>query len=465
VALPRDTMFTVKLDSIKGKATFYVEADLLDVLLDEIQVLKTYPYECSEQLASKLKALLSEKAILKYRNEKFTSDGLIVKIIKKLEDRQSKDGGWGWWKDSESSVWITLHVAEAFKQAQQQGYTVTLNSTSFVNYLMKITEEENTETKLRAWIQLSYMQGPVMANAIVDSLEKKHALSTFYLKLLAQQFLQANKFEPDWSFIMKQRHTTLKGNWYWGEERLTLWDNDLDNTLLVYKLMERADSTNTNLLRLRNYFLEKRGRQWVNTYQSSRIIETLTPTLLREHNHETKPKLVLTGGINSDVTKFPFKEEYSGQDLTIQKTGAAPLYITAYYQFWNSNPKPVQKDFKITTSWKDGETKLNAGKPATLHVELKVEKDADYVMINIPIPAGCSYDDKTQRRWSIETYREYDVEETRIYCDHLHAGVYSYDIKLLPRYKGQYTINPAKAEWMYFPVVYGRNEMKKVEIR
>jgi len=464
-ALPRDTTFTVKLDSIKGKATFYVEADLLDVLLDEIQVLKIYPYECSEQLASKLKALLSEKAILKYRNEKFTNDDLIVKIIKRLEDRQNKDGGWGWWKDSKSSVWITLHVAEAFKLAQQQGYTITLNSTSFVSYLMKVTEEANTETKLRAWIQLSYIQGPVMANAIVDTLQKKHALSTFYLKLLAQQFLQANKFEPDWSFIMKQRHTTLKGNWYWGEERQTLWDNDLDNTLLVYKLMERADSTNINLLHLRNYFLEKRGRQWVNTYQSSRIIETLIPALLREHKHETKPKLVITGGINTDVTRFPFKQEYSGEDLIIQKTGDAPLYLTAYYQFWNSNPKPVRKDFKITTSWSDGETKLNAGKPVTLHVELKVEKDADYVMINIPIPAGCSYDDKTQRRWSIETYREYDVEETRIYCDHLRAGVYSYDIKLLPRYKGHYTINPAKAEWMYFPVVYGRNEMKKVEIR
>jgi hypothetical protein len=32
----------------------------------------------------------------------------------------------------------------------------------------------------------------------------------------------------------------------------------------------------------------------------------------------------------------------------------------------------------------------------------------------------------------------------------------------MPRYSGKYTLNPAKAEQMYFPVFYGREGMKKV---
>jgi hypothetical protein len=97
-------------------------------------------------------------------------------------------------------------------------------------------------------------------------------------------------------------------------------------------------------------------------------------------------------------------------------------------------------------------------------VKLEVKKDAEYVMINIPIPAGCSYNSK-DRSWSgNEVHREYDLHETRIYCERLRAGIYHYTIDLLPRYKGKYHLNPAKAEWMYFPVIYGREEMKNVVI-
>jgi uncharacterized protein YfaS (alpha-2-macroglobulin family) len=85
-------------------------------------------------------------------------------------------------------------------------------------------------------------------------------------------------------------------------------------------------------------------------------------------------------------------------------------------------------------------------------------------MISVPIPGGCSYNSKPQNRSNGEVHREYDVQETRIYCENLRAGTYEYTIELLPRFKGNYQLNPAKVEWMYFPVIFGREEMKRVEI-
>jgi len=35
----------------------------------------------------------------------------------------------------------------------------------------------------------------------------------------------------------------------------------------------------------------------------------------------------------------------------------------------------------------------------------------------------------------------------------------------MPRYSGVYHLNPGKAEMMYFPVFYGREKMKEVEIK
>jgi alpha-2-macroglobulin len=96
---------------------------------------------------------------------------------------------------------------------------------------------------------------------------------------------------------------------------------------------------------------------------------------------------------------------------------------------------------------------------------VEVKKDAEYVMINVPIPAGCSYALKNQSRSNGEVHREYDMHEVRIYCEKLKAGRYEYKLSLVPRYWGKYHVNPAKVEWMYFPVMFGRTGAKKVTIK
>jgi uncharacterized protein YfaS (alpha-2-macroglobulin family) len=85
-------------------------------------------------------------------------------------------------------------------------------------------------------------------------------------------------------------------------------------------------------------------------------------------------------------------------------------------------------------------------------------------MVEIPIPAGCSYENKPQSYWGVETHREYFKHKTSIFCTKLKQGKYTFSIQLMPRYSGVYNLNPAKAEMMYFPVFYGREGMKKVVV-
>jgi hypothetical protein len=46
----------------------------------------------------------------------------------------------------------------------------------------------------------------------------------------------------------------------------------------------------------------------------------------------------------------------------------------------------------------------------------------------------------------------------------LRAGNYSFEIELLPRYTGSYTLNTARIEHMYFPVLSGQNEIQRVKV-
>jgi uncharacterized protein YfaS (alpha-2-macroglobulin family) len=316
---------------------------------------------------------------------------------------------------------------------------------------------------LKSWIFLSETGEHLAMQSILDSLNKKIKHPSQHDQLLIQRLKQLQKMDVNWNMIDKQRNETLKGNWYWGESSYALWDNDTDNTLVVFQMMAHRNPNDPNLLKLQNYFLEKRKRTWANTYQASQIIEVLLPHLLTQKHHEQKSAIIINN--QREITKFPFEQEYTNiKSISVRKTGNDPVYITAYQEKWNAAPEKVEKDFVIHTAWQQGIKKLKAGKPVKLEVTLEVKKDAEYVMINIPIPAGCSYNSKNQSWLGSEVHREYDLHETRIYCERLHAGIYHYTIDLLPRYKGKYHLNPAKAEWMYFPAIYGRDEMKKVVI-
>lgn len=96
---------------------------------------------------------------------------------------------------------------------------------------------------------------------------------------------------------------------------------------------------------------------------------------------------------------------------------------------------------------------LEQGQTAELHVTLQTDADAEYVMIEVAIPAGCSYADRNQPWRGLEDHREYRREKVVIYCSALSIGTHTFFI-----------LNPARAEQMYFPVLYGSNEVKRLSI-
>ena len=98
-------------------------------------------------------------------------------------------------------------------------------------------------------------------------------------------------------------------------------------------------------------------------------------------------------------------------------------------------------------------------------MEVDVKADADYVMIEIPIPAGCTYYNKSQSYWNAEVHREYFKNKLSIFCQALDAGKHIFTVGLMPRFTGVYQLNPAVAELMYFPVFYGREGLSKIAIQ
>ncbi|MCD2421677.1 carboxypeptidase-like regulatory domain-containing protein [Niabella pedocola] len=465
-----DTALQYRLHKDKGAGIVRAETSVFPVLLDEMKRLRDYEYLCNEQLASKLKSLLLEKKLRAYMKEPFPYEKSIRVVLKKLDDNKSTDGLWGWWQGTVVEPWISLHVVEALMEAQRQGYTTTLNTDLLYRYLqakvadqgadahpklVRLLAQLNGNQVLRDWIRLKE----------ADTLYQKRK-KTLYEQLELLELKQQGGLTVRIDSLVKLHKQTMFGGIYWGEDGWRFWNNSIQNTLMMYRILRRAGGHTNELSQIRQYFLEQRkDGQWRNTYESSLILETILPELF---DAEKKPKPAVVEINRTRFDKFPFEQQYeAGTHLQIKKEGDMPVYITAYQQFQNRTPQAISKDFTVNSRLiQDNQDVqvLKAGKTALLRVEVTARADADYVMIEIPIPAGCSYENKMQRFWGVETHREYFKNKTAIFCTKMQQGSYTFDIQLMPRYTGNYILNPAKAELMYYPVFYGRETMKKVTI-
>ena len=471
--MDKDTTLTPTFDKTNSSVTLYAHADYLSIFNEEIGHIMHYLYYCNEQIASKLKALLAEQTIAKYTGKKVNNKSEIERLIRLLMKNRRPDGLWGWWKESDTHYEFSVHILQALSEATKQGFKVDIDATNLakqiVPELMQPVSESNFEKNLNLLRILrtynSVIDYPRYISRL-DEYRKKSITDVLNLIELKQQCMLP--YSSDTLNVIRQK--TMLGNVFFRDEKSksSLMSNDINNTLIAYRIIRNEKKENPEMLAaIRRYFMEKKQSYcWWNTYESAQILETILPDILTNKGKWQKSTLKITGDINQTVKEFPFEMKLKPeQKITINKSGNDPVYVTTYQHFLNKKPKAKNSDFIIDTHFEDaGNNTLKAGKPVKLVVNLKVKNDADYVMLYIPIPAGCSYGEKGQF-YRNEVHREYFKNVTNIYCQKLRKGDYTFEINLLPRFNGRYTLNPAKAELMYFPVFNANNELKKVTIQ
>lgn len=467
--LENDTTLTIQPDAKLGKMTIYAETSVLPVLLDEIESLRQYEYLCNEQVASKLKALLLKKKVYGYLKKEFKEDKNIRELITKLNQNKSQGMLWGWWNNNAPVLWISLHVTEAMLMAQGQGYQTYINKQPMIDYLVYNFDHYRLEEKIVSVHLLQLLGSKVDYKKYLDTLDKYVVREDMYDKLQVLELKQRAGLPVLLDTFIAKQHHTMFGNVYWGDEQYHFFNNSIQNTLAMYRLLKQAGNQQQLLKKIRYYFLEKRkDGKWRNTYESALILETILPDLLNGEAAVQPASLTIAGSQAANVHTFPYSATLSGSEkLTITKKQGMPVYFTAYQQSWNPAPQKVAGDFVVESFFERNDQSratLKAGEPVALKVRVKVKADADYVMVEIPIPAGCSYKDKNQSWSNNEVHREYFKNKVSIFCSSLPKGEYTFAVSLLPRFTGRYHLNPAKAEMMYFPVFYGREEMKKVRI-
>jgi alpha-2-macroglobulin len=107
----------------------------LQALTDAVLYLTAYPFECAEQLSSRVLAVAALKDVLAAFEAKGlpTPDEMVSAVardIKRLQSLQNDDGGFGFWRrGDESWPYISVHVAHALQRAKEKGFEVPADMT------------------------------------------------------------------------------------------------------------------------------------------------------------------------------------------------------------------------------------------------------------------------------------------------------------------------------------------------
>ncbi|GAB2466249.1 hypothetical protein GCM10011375_33100 [Hymenobacter qilianensis] len=482
-----DTTLQLTFDPKLGETTVRLESDLLPLLLEEIRHVQQYAYLCNEQAASKLKALLLEQRIREFLQQPFTHAKDVNQLIRRLRQGQQKPGLWGTWPTSPISAWATLHVLEALLEAEKQGYKVQLDRNDVQIYLLKQLDLSFAEKRNAAFVggffgtpddrlrllQILHRLGVQTDYATyIIRLERGRQQLDTYLALT--NLRQELKLPYQLDSLRRHRFTTqLGGAFYEDALRASayyryLLNRRIGTTLLAYRVLRAAGGGGEELARIRTFLLnQRRVGHWASTYEAAQILETIGPDLFAP-GRATVARVQLSGALQQEVTQFPFEAKMppSAGLLTLRKEGLLPVYATAYQTFQNPQPAAVAAPFRVTTTLAGqtgAQVKLKAGQPAELLVTVEVAAEARYVLLEVPIPAGCSYGDNKPGN-SFEVHREYLRHQTGIFIDVLPVGRHTFRIALQPRFRGQYTLNPARAELMYFPTRFGRSASKQTTI-
>ena len=500
--LDTDTTLTISFDANKGFVTLSLESSSLDIMMKETRRLRDYQHLCNEQTASRLKALLLERKAYQLHNKDYPYDEHINSLIERLIKGRNDQGLWGWFGNGVQEVWISTHAVEALLQARDDGFKVGMNFESTTNRLIISFDKASGTERIRLLRLLMYINPESNYSAMFNEIDTSKI--RYYTDKLKWMELSLHFDEkPDIQGVLQQQQVDKFGNIHWSESDKQYWRyNDVSVTLAAYRLLRSDGGHDRTLLKIRNYLFAQRNHYgWLNTYETADILATIMPDILTSGDSLGRSQVNISGVYTATVDTFPKHIILHGSEpVVINKRGSFPVYATVWQEVHLRNPEPANEGFRVETKFvvSDDAHKppytiqypgnmaivspavrtadtleatvssaiLTAGKIATLEATVSSDISSEYVMIEIPIPAGCSYQSKPQSwYWSMgETHREYFRDRVCIYMRNMSKGAHTFRVELMPRYTGTYHVNPAKAERMYTPLYYGRTGMKQVKI-
>ena len=352
--------------------TVTVSPSVAGTVFDALDYLTSYPWGCTEQtMSSFLPDLIVAQAVdklhIKSPIDRKTLNDEVSAGLERLSSYQHDDGGWGWWQDDPSLVFMTAYVVSGLGQAKAAGYTIDddrLNNAR--NWLVStLAAHPDMIPDLRAYtVYALATTGGAPKDALDKAWSSQDKLSDEGLALagLALDAASDARAHQAAELLEKKAHATDVDAYWEGnyDGMMDFWDDTSpETTAFALKLLIRQDRSSGLMPKAARWLAAHRdGDYWYSTKQTSMVIQGLTDYLvLSGELANTSDVEVFVNGtsvgkrhLGADDAfaapwqiKVPAAQATSGGQVTIRKSGNGITYWSAANSWYSADRKSFQQ--------------------------------------------------------------------------------------------------------------------------
>jgi alpha-2-macroglobulin len=352
--------------------TVTVAPSVAGTVFDALDYLTGYPWGCTEQtMSSFLPDLIVAQAIdklhIKSPIDRKTLNDEVSAGLERLYSYQHDDGGWGWWQDDPSLVFMTAYVVSGLGQAKEAGYTIDDDRLNNARkwLLTTLAAHPDMIPDLRAYtVYALATTGGAPKNELDKTYASADKLSDEGLALtgLALDAAGDARAHQAAELLEKKAHVTdIDASWEGSYDGMMDFYEDTtpETTAFALKLLIRQDRASGLMPKAARWLTEHRdGDYWYSTKQTSMVIQGLTDYLILSGELANSSDVeVLINGTSvgkhhfgpDDAFAAPWQIKISaaqissGGKVTISKSGNGITYWSAENNWYSADQKSFQQ--------------------------------------------------------------------------------------------------------------------------
>ncbi len=417
----------------------------LQELTDAFIYLQTYPYESSEQVASRMISVAALQDVLKaFKAKEMPTEAALkerfARDVEILKSRQNDDGYFGLWKkDGEryKFPFVTVHVAHALILAKAKGYQVPDEMLAKVKPYLKNIEKHFDENHKSPQVRRTISAYALYVRNLMgdkDAVKAKKLLSEatlekmpfeaigWILLVLADDKNSTVEVENIKRFLMNRTtETAATANFvtdYGDASWLIMYSNRRADGVLLEALL-KADAQNDLIPKLVRGLLDQRTKgRWENTQENVFILlaldkyfqayEKVTPDFVTRvwlGNNYAGEQTFKGRSVDSNLLNVPMNrliEQGGVSNLIFDRQGAGRLYyrIGMKYAPKNLNLKAADYGFTVLRKYEaidnaddvkqnaDGSWTIKSGARVRVRLTMVAPSRRYHVALVDPLPAG-----------------------------------------------------------------------------
>jgi hypothetical protein len=500
----------------QGEMLVTLEPSLAAGMIDGLDYLKHYEFECNEQTVSRfLPNLFTVRALrlLEINNSDLEAD-LAYQLgvgVQRLVSRQNADGGWGYWPREESNPFITSYVLWGLWNAAELGYTVPESAidrgVAYLDRSFVAPADVQDDWRLNELAFTHFVLSeigdadPGRMSTLFDVRERLQHYGRAYLALAL------HNVDPDDARLQTLLDdllgaATLSATGAAWQETAVDWrtlNTDARTTAIVLDAFARINPDEPLLPAVVRWLMFNRtAGVWSNTQENAWSIIGLTDWMVASGELDAAYdwQVDLNG---EELGSGAFDQEQIDQRVQLRVAIAdllrdeanllriarsddpGQLYYTTHLRYYLDALaiEPRDRGIVVERRFDAGGEAVNraaVGDIISVTTTIIAPTNLYHVRVDTPIPAGVEpidpslggqeqqydesgnpiYIDNPWGVWS-PTYRDFRDEKVSVFFTYLPAGAHQVTFQIRASTPGEYRVLPVYGELMYFTEVWGRS--------